>query len=526
MKNEPLIYKYQSKQIEETYRLDSNQLKLYRLWAQFDYLSRDQIDCLWSLIKGSPSRFPNGTFSRGIRNNALFVSKTSSNFHKKMKVYLLSPDLVACMTAAGELSLTEEYTLSHTPNYHDFMLREFVVQSLVKYSDELQSNTLDFSDFQIYYPRQAKDPVRSFYDENYLFISDCRINYCNTEILLEYDNLTKSTVEHSTKMIRYVPYLIDESRRDEKDGNPPRDFKLVFISRDASVSMVSPKSRKIKTMPVTKINKTFDAALSLPASDLTLGRSFRQIVEDMDNFDLFALPAKDAASTLSSMYLDALAEHLTKPTANNLANPMDTVMDNIMDNIEVIKGYEELNSKIPHLIHKMFNIPGVLSAELYDYRDDQLPKQFFHAEGDSSLTNHFDYLLTLREFASDRELYIGLMTGRENSFKTIKDFAVMTVSYLDTYHQRAVSRMQFQEGCSAVPMLVYRPKTKPITPFTVWDFRKIKSLKQIAPHDNPFLQSTLAVPTIINGKLAIEFFEGNSSHPLERKKLSLDSIVT
>lgn len=517
MKTRTITFKFSRKRIEETYRLDCHQLKLFSIWYQFDYLSREQIDSLWNLITGRSTRYPNGSFSRGLKNNALFVAKTSTNFHKKKKVYLLSSDLVSFLGRYGCITLREEYTLNHTPNYHDYMVREFTIQSFEVLAANLTATTMDLSDFSVYFPRQAKDDARSLQDDNYLFISDCRINYHNTELLLEYDNLTKSTVEHSTKMMRYIPYLVDETKRDEIKGNPLRNFKLLFISRDATVSMFSSKSRKIKTIPATKINKTFDAAFSLPGTELTLNKSFLQIVDQLSNFDLFALPAQDAAKTIATIYLDTLLnQQLSKKSEEN--DKLQLCLSNKSDSLD------NWQQSIAELITKKFNIPGVLSAELFSYHDGHLPVSYYHADGDMNSTNRFEYLITLREYASEREIYIGLMPGMENSFKTIKDFAIMTASYLETYHERAIQKLSFVNGCSAVPMLFYRPKKETILPFTVWDFRKIKAMKQIAPDNNPFLQSTIAVPKILDGNICIEFYEGNSSNPLERTKLNISSI--
>lgn len=403
-------------------RLDSDKLTLFKLWSQFEYLSRNQIDRIWSLIKGGNSKYPNGNFSRGIAKGALFIPlKPASTYSKIGTVYTLSPPLIKYLIDNHILPDSTPLKTDSSINYHDYLTREIILTGIESFIYSLPTANKDtysiLESFSLFFPKQSSEfqNLDFISGEGYRYISDCRMVYSGKEFLIEFDNLTETVRVHMSKLLRYLPYVSNKELRNVLDGETSEDVHLLFVSRDNTVEHVTKKGEKISSIPFNKINKILEAPNVLVPSEVTNHEKLSDIFEKLDHFDYYALPFKGAGDTIGELLIEAYEQKLCD--AINLDEQeyllkYEEIKETSEKALISITEQRSLNSDefLYRKLAEYFNTPDNMRVKLISYDSDSyIPKRWFHIVTNERNPLHYDYLLELTPLKTGKRQYIGLM---------------------------------------------------------------------------------------------------------------------
>lgn len=268
--------------LNKTFELDRDQQQLIVMIANLGYVTKKQIQLLWSSLKGRPTEFPNTVLSAWTKKGGLLVGRYKNIAHTNRAFYYYPSKLF--WRAAEEQDLPVFYGQSGQNikfNSHNLAAIDVVVQGI--YTSVLKAplwylkseNTLENENQVQSCINKAVDLIHtaslqrwtSGLNREYVdFVPDELIDLGNNIICIELDNKTEGNQVQLDKLNNYMKYA---------NYHPDMIIQVIFVLNDYS----NPLFLNKYIPPYRKLSNQIHAFLT--GASKYLGELKRYITEGM-----------------------------------------------------------------------------------------------------------------------------------------------------------------------------------------------------------------------------------------------------
>lgn len=238
------MIEYTNNVSNENLVLSDQHIQLLTLISHMGFVSRGQLNQLYSIMKNKQTKFPPRTLAKWCKRGSIMIElkSTDSTSTLEQNIFRLTPKISKILNLHSHHSITSHNLQSnesiisglYNAKFHEAHVKHethedhVALEAHVKHEDQKSSQTfLSRFNLESFYKQQNQQVGL---EHPYKFIADSMCSFIEhgieKEIYIEFDNLTESTSEPTHKMYSYLWYALD---------HPSKEIYVHVVVNDGSI---------------------------------------------------------------------------------------------------------------------------------------------------------------------------------------------------------------------------------------------------------------------------------------------------